>query len=151
MKIKGAKSAAVEAAFGLAGSKAAGSQQFLENGAWNKRLHPGFAAHDAFLCISFVDEGVPTAAKPLEGIFGFLKGYSSSPKIENIIEGLCQEWIHTSTAIKPYPGCRMTHNGNRSSSQVEEGEVMPDKVFASLFIASLLDDCRQTSAEQDPS
>jgi 2-methylcitrate dehydratase PrpD len=111
MKIRGADSAAIESAFGLAGSKAAGSQQFLENGAWNKRLHPGFAAHDAFMCIAFVDEGIITAAKPLEGIFGFLKGYSASPNIGNIAEGLGKEWIHTATAIKPYPGCRMTHGG----------------------------------------
>ncbi|KAJ9603716.1 hypothetical protein H2200_011902 [Cladophialophora chaetospira] len=111
MKIKGAKASAIEAAFGLAGSKAAGSQQFLENGGWNKRLHPGFAAHDAFLCIAFVEQGVITATKALEGIFGFLKGYSSSPKIEGLVEGLGREWIHITTAIKPYPGCRMTHTG----------------------------------------
>ncbi|KAI7224606.1 hypothetical protein KC330_g9256, partial [Hortaea werneckii] len=36
------------AAFGLAGSRAAGSMQYLANGAWNKRLHPGFAVHDAW-------------------------------------------------------------------------------------------------------
>jgi 2-methylcitrate dehydratase PrpD len=111
MKIKGANAAAVEAAFGLAGSKAAGSQQFLENGAWNKRLHPGFAAHDAFLCVALVEQGVITASKPLEGVFGFLKGYSSAPNIDNLVEGLGTEWIHLTTAIKPYPGCRMTHTG----------------------------------------
>lgn len=111
MKIRGADSAAIESAFGLAGSKAAGSQQFLENGAWNKRLHPGFAAHDAFMCIAFVEQGITTAAKPLEGIFGFLKGYSASPTMNNIVEGLGKNWIHTATAVKPYPGCRMTHGG----------------------------------------
>ncbi|KAI6877070.1 hypothetical protein KC318_g17932, partial [Hortaea werneckii] len=37
------------AAFGLAGSRAAGSMQYLANGAWNKRLHPGFAVHDAWV------------------------------------------------------------------------------------------------------
>ncbi|GAB1744521.1 hypothetical protein NU219Hw_g1792t1 [Hortaea werneckii] len=37
------------AAFGLAGSRAAGSMQYLANGAWNKRLHPGFAVHDAWM------------------------------------------------------------------------------------------------------
>lgn len=109
MKIRGASSQTVEATFGLAGSKAAGSQQFLENGGWNKRLHPGFAAHDALLCAAFVDQGIITASKPLEGIFGFLKGYSSAPRVDNIAEGLGKQWIHTTTAIKPYPGCRMTH------------------------------------------
>src|SRR5690242_7255349 len=34
----------VAAALGIAGSQAAGSMEFLANGAWTKRLHPGWAA-----------------------------------------------------------------------------------------------------------
>jgi 2-methylcitrate dehydratase PrpD len=45
-------------AFGIAISQAGGSMQFLENGAWNKRLHPGFAAHNAFLAVSFAEAGI---------------------------------------------------------------------------------------------
>ncbi|KAL6245732.1 hypothetical protein RBB50_007731 [Rhinocladiella similis] len=129
MKVKGANAAAIEAAFGLAGSKAAGSQQFLENGAWNKRLHPGFAAHDAFMCAAFVDQGVRTASKPLEGIFGFLKGYSASPKIDDMVLGLGTEWIHTETAIKPYPGCRMTHTGIDLAEKWRKEKATPIKTL----------------------
>lgn len=39
----------IEMAFGLAGSKAAGSMQYLDNGSWNKRLHPGFAVSECVL------------------------------------------------------------------------------------------------------
>ncbi|KAI7693460.1 hypothetical protein KC353_g18491, partial [Hortaea werneckii] len=46
------------AAFGLAGSRAAGSMQYLANGAWNKRLHPGFAVHDAWVCVGMARAGV---------------------------------------------------------------------------------------------
>ncbi|KAI7254716.1 hypothetical protein KC345_g11229, partial [Hortaea werneckii] len=46
------------AAFGLAGSRAAGSMQYLANGAWNKRLHPGFAVHDAWMCVEMARAGV---------------------------------------------------------------------------------------------
>ncbi|KEF58999.1 uncharacterized protein A1O9_03842 [Exophiala aquamarina CBS 119918] len=127
MKVKGASAAAIEAAFGFAGSKAAGSQQFLENGAWNKRLHPGFAAHDAFLCQAFVEQGVPTAKKSLEGIFGFLKGYSSSPEIGNMVDGLGVQWIHLKTAIKPYPGCRMTHTGIDLAEKWRKAKTVPIK------------------------
>ncbi|KAI7355323.1 hypothetical protein KC346_g12183, partial [Hortaea werneckii] len=45
-------------AFGLAGSRAAGSMQYLANGAWNKRLHPGFAVHDAWMCVGMARGGV---------------------------------------------------------------------------------------------
>lgn len=109
MKIRGVNSQAIQNAFGLAGSKAAGSQQYLENGAWNKRLHPGFSAHDAFMCIDLSEKGVSAATKPIEGVFGFLKGYSSTPTTDGMVDGLGKEWVHTATAIKPYPGCRMTH------------------------------------------
>ena len=119
-KIKGAKSAAVEAAFGLAGSKAASSLQFLENGAWNKRLHPGFAAHDAMMCIQLTEAGVIAAAKPFEGMFGFLKGYTTSPKMDGIVDGLGKEWIHLSTSMKPYPGYRMTHGSIDMASKWRE-------------------------------
>lgn len=91
MKIRGADSAAIESAFGLAVSKAAGLSQFLENGAWNKRLHPGFAANDAFLCAVFVDQGIITAAKLLKSIFKLLKSYSSSLIIENMVDSLDEE------------------------------------------------------------
>ena len=109
IKIKGSDSRTIEAALGLAGSKAASSVQFLDNAAWNKRLHPGFAVHDALICISLAEAGVIGAAKPIEGMSGFLKGYSATPKIEGIIDGLGKEWIHIATAIKPYPGYRFTH------------------------------------------
>ena len=32
-------------ALGIAGSQAAGSMEFLSDGAFTKRLHPGWAAH----------------------------------------------------------------------------------------------------------
>jgi 2-methylcitrate dehydratase PrpD len=38
----------VKMAFGIAGSKAAGSMPYLNIGCWSKRLHPGFAVYDAF-------------------------------------------------------------------------------------------------------
>lgn len=47
-----------ETALGVGISKAAGSMQYLQNGGWNKRLHPGFAAHDAYLCVAFAEAGV---------------------------------------------------------------------------------------------
>ncbi len=107
--IKGLSTEIIEAAFGLAGSKAAGSMQFLENGSWNKRLHPGFAAHDALLCIALAEAGVVGSAKPLEGKAGWFHSYSTKSNIGTVTEKLGVEWCFMSTALKPYPACRMTH------------------------------------------
>jgi len=101
----------IENAFGLAGSKAAGSMQYLENGSWNKRLHPGFAVHDAFMCLALAEAGAIGATKIFEGKFGFLHGYS--PKEDKdlvyLTADLGKRWTFLETALKPYPACRMTH------------------------------------------
>ncbi|OKL63947.1 hypothetical protein UA08_00679 [Talaromyces atroroseus] len=109
-KIKGLSSSVIETAFGLAGSKAAGSMQYLENGSWNKRLHPGFAIHDAWLCVELAEAGVVGATKILEGKFGFFNAYSPA-KVDyaKLLDGLGTEWAFLSTIWKPFPACRMTH------------------------------------------
>lgn len=98
-------------AFGLAGSKAAGSMQYLANGSWNKRLHPGFAVHDAFVCVALAEAGVLGAANIFEGPFGFLHAYS--PKTDKdlayLTSDLGERWEFLETSLKPFPACRMTH------------------------------------------
>jgi 2-methylaconitate cis-trans-isomerase PrpF/2-methylcitrate dehydratase PrpD len=109
--LKGLSAKTIEMAFGLAGSKAAGSMQYLDNGSWNKRLHPGFAAHDAFICVALAEAGVIGATKALEGKFGFLQAYSPKPNkdLNAIVSSLGSDWVFLASSLKPYPGCRMTH------------------------------------------
>lgn len=109
--LKGLSAEVIENAFGLAGSKAAGSMQYLENGSWNKRLHPGFAVHDAFLCVALAEAGVIGAAKIFEGTFGFLNGYSPKENKDLVFltSDLGKRWEFLQTSLKPFPACRMTH------------------------------------------
>jgi 2-methylcitrate dehydratase PrpD len=109
-KIKGLSAPQIENAFGLALSKAAGSMQFLDNGSWNKRLHPGFAVHDAFLVVALAEADVLGATRPIEGRYGILHSYSTTSTADKLLEGLGSEWIFASTAMKPFPACRMTHS-----------------------------------------
>jgi 2-methylcitrate dehydratase PrpD len=101
----------IEHAFGLAGSKAAGSMQYLDNGSWNKRLHPGFAVHDAFMCVSLAEAGVIGATRIIEGKMGFLQAYSPNPNVDlhRLVDGLGSEWMWLRSSLKPFPACRMTH------------------------------------------
>lgn len=113
-KLKHLDARTIEMAFGLAGSKAAGSMQFLATGAWNKRLHPGFAAHDAVICVALAEAGVLAAEQAIEGAFGLLQAYTPSErtpeKLLKLTDGLGNEWESAGTAIKPFPACRMTHS-----------------------------------------
>lgn len=83
--------------------------QYLENGSWNKRLPPRFAAHDAIVCVAFAEAGVLGTAKPIGGKFGFLHSYSGNPDMNGLLDDLGREWTFTSTALKPLPAYRMTH------------------------------------------
>lgn len=102
--------ATIESAFGIAASLAAGSMQYLDNGAWNKRLHPGFAGHNALMALAYAKAGVLSANEPIAGRFGLLTGYTNASKPSNLTEGLGQRWVAAETAIKPYPSCRLTHS-----------------------------------------
>lgn len=77
----------------------------------NKRLHPGFAVHDAFLCVSLAEAGVIGATRSIEGKNGFLKAYSPNENkdLNRLTKSLGHDWEWLGNALKPYPACRMTH------------------------------------------
>jgi 2-methylcitrate dehydratase PrpD len=98
-----------ESAFGLNGSQAAGSLQFLENGGWNKRAHPGLAAHSALVSTAYAAEAFQAASEPIEGVRGFLQGYSDDPDPAAATAGLGSEYELLNVGLKPYPCCRYMH------------------------------------------
>ncbi|HEX4564866.1 MAG TPA: MmgE/PrpD family protein [Solirubrobacteraceae bacterium] len=96
-------------AFGLAGSMACGSMEYLESGSWNKRLHAGLAASNALLAVELARAGVRGAAHALEGRSGVLHSYTDAPRPEALTDALGERWLLAETGIKPYPACRLAH------------------------------------------
>jgi 2-methylcitrate dehydratase PrpD len=93
-------------AFGIAGSMAAGSMEFLAEGAWTKRLHPGLAAQNGIQAAMLAAEGFRGPKKILEGRDGFLSGYSRKPRPELITEDLGESFEIMRTSVKPHSCCR---------------------------------------------
>jgi len=122
-----------ENAFGVNGSQVAGSLQFLENGAWNKRLHPGLAARRGVEATAFARSGFVGAADPIEGEFGFFAAYTSDP-VPAAFDRLRERDAVAETGLKPYPCCRYMHpaiDGLREiAEEVEAADV--DAVRVSL-------------------
>ena len=133
-RLRGLDAATLAHAFGLAASKAAGSMQYLENGAWNKRLHPGFAAHDALLVTELAAAGVVGAADAIEGRRGLLAGYTGAPHPDALTRGLGTEWVLLETAIKPYPSCRLTHAAIDAALAVRERVPAGDRPGATIRV-----------------
>jgi len=97
-------------ALGLNLSQSSGSQQFLENGAWTKRLHVGLAAHNAVYSLAFARRGFKGPSRPLEGRFGYFALYSQDGNnLEEAVAGLGHRFEVMATAVKPYPCCRYSH------------------------------------------
>lgn len=96
-------------AFGIALSQAAGSLQFLANGAWTKRFQVGWAAMAGLSAATLAREGFRGASEALEGKAGFLSAYAPSPEPARALRALGEEWELMNTAVKPYPSCRYGH------------------------------------------
>ncbi|KAI8628498.1 2-methylcitrate dehydratase [Xylariaceae sp. FL1651] len=146
-RIKGLSLDQVKNAFGLAASKAAGSMQFLDNGSWNKRLHPGFAVHDAFVAVALAEAGVVGATRPIEGKYGALHSFSATSTTSGLTDGLGSEWIFKETAIKPFPACRMTHSAIEVVSGVAKD--IAGKTLDRIIVA-LSPGCYQIVGPPDP-
>jgi 2-methylcitrate dehydratase PrpD len=93
-------------AVGIAGSMAAGSLEFLAEGTWTKRLHPGLAAQNGILAARLAAEGFRGPATILEGRDGFLNSYSRMPKLELVTRDLGKNFEIMHTSIKPHACCR---------------------------------------------
>ena len=121
-------------AFGIAGSKAAGSMQYLSNGSWNKRLHPGFAAHDALLSLGLAQAGVVGAEAALEGQYGLLAGYTNKPNPAALTDRLGTYWPSGETAMKPFPSCRLTHTATEATLLLRERATQRQRQNARLRV-----------------
>jgi 2-methylcitrate dehydratase PrpD len=93
-------------AVGIAGSMAAGSMEFLAEGAWTKRIHPGLAAQNGIQAALLAAEGFHGPMRILEGRDGFLHAYSRSPVPERLTAALGRSYEILHTAVKPHACCR---------------------------------------------
>lgn len=95
-------------ALGIAGSQAAGSMEFLTDGAWTKRLHPGWAAFSGIHAALLAQAGFVGPHTVIEGRDGFLKAYGVQPEPHRVGDGLGEDFQILHTAVKPHACCRYT-------------------------------------------
>ena len=100
----------IQNAMGLNVSQIAGSQQFLENGSWNKRFHTGLTPHNSILSLVMAQSGYLGATEPIEGKFGYFNLYADNEISDfSIFETYGSDFEVMNTAVKPYPCCRFSH------------------------------------------
>jgi 2-methylcitrate dehydratase PrpD len=112
-RILGLSADGIVAAQGIAASTASGVQVFLEEGAWTKRMHPGWAAVAGITAAVLAEKGFKAPTRPYEGRFGFFDTHIQHPPapidLNAELTSLGTFWELAETAIKPYPVCHFIH------------------------------------------
>lgn len=102
--VEGLDAATIASALGIAGSQASGSMEFLADGAWTKRLHPGWAATAGLHAAALAAAGFVAPTTIIEGRFGFLHAYSDDADVAAAAATDGYELARTS--VKPHACCR---------------------------------------------
>jgi len=128
-KMIGLKEEGITNAMGIAGSQAAGSMEYLAQGAWTKRFHAGWAAHSGMVAALIAKRGFRGPISIIEGRDGFLHAYSNGADATKVLEGIGSGFEILRTSVKPYACCRyMQPPIDALLKIIKENDLKPNQV-----------------------
>ncbi|MGE5164441.1 MAG: MmgE/PrpD family protein [Sphingobacteriales bacterium] len=98
-------------ALGIAASFAGGIIEYLAEGAWTKRLHPGWAAQSGIRAALLARGGFLGPRTVFEGVHGLFLGFAHTTQgdYDALTGGFGSKWVTETLAFKPYPCGTMAH------------------------------------------
>src|SRR5262249_51370618 len=98
-------------ALGIAGSMAGGIIEYLAEGAWTKRLHPGWAAQSGLRAALLGRAGFSGPRTVFEGTHGLFHGFAhtAAGDYAALTGDFGKRWVTETLAFKPYPCGTMIH------------------------------------------
>jgi 2-methylcitrate dehydratase PrpD len=98
-------------ALGIAGSMASGIIEYLAEGAWTKRMHPGWAAQAGYRAARMAQAGFTGPRTLFDGEHGFFHGFANSDGCDfgSMLDGAGTQWLCADIAFKPYACGTMAH------------------------------------------
>ena len=98
---------------GITLSMASGSLEWLEDGSWTKRMHPGWAGVVGITAATLAKRGFVGPRGAYDGRFGLfashLGKYFEQADLALATENLGRSWQINEVAVKPIPACHFTH------------------------------------------
>ena len=96
--------------FGICGSQSSGIIEYLADGTWTKRMHPGWAAHGGVIATLLAREGFRGPEKVFEGTHGFFQSFCGPTeyRFEKLLE-LGKIWETPRLTFKSYPHGSISH------------------------------------------
>jgi 2-methylcitrate dehydratase PrpD len=99
-------------ALGICGSQASGIIEYLADGSWTKRLHPGWAAHAGVTAALLARAGFTGPETVFEGEHGFYAAFAGGhepARLGALLESLGRAWEISNLTFKPYPCGSIAH------------------------------------------
>jgi 2-methylcitrate dehydratase PrpD len=99
-------------ALGICGSQASGIIEYLADGSWTKRLHPGWAAHAGVAAALLAQSGFTGPESVFEGDHGFYRAFAGGydeARLGGLVESLGKTWELEQLTFKPYPCGSIAH------------------------------------------
>src|SRR5881409_978526 len=93
-------------AFGICGSQTAGIIEYLADGTWTKRLHPGWSAHAGIIAALLDQSGFTGPESVFEGEHGFYRAFAGDvqpERLDELLASLGRVWELEQLTFKPYP------------------------------------------------
>jgi 2-methylcitrate dehydratase PrpD len=92
-------------ALGIAGSMASGIIEYLADGSWTKRMHPGWAAQSGLRAALLGRAGFNGPRTVFEGTHGLFNGFARTREgnYGALLDGFGERWLTETLAFKPYP------------------------------------------------
>src|ERR1700688_304059 len=92
-------------ALGIVGSMASGIIEYLAEGAWTKRLHPGWAAQSGIRAALLGRSGFIGPRTVFEGVHGLFHGFAHvrDGDYASLVGDFGNRWVLETLAFKPYP------------------------------------------------
>jgi len=114
-------------ALGIAGSMASGIIEYLAEGAWTKRMHPGWAAQAGYRAARMAQAGFTGPRTLFDGEHGFFHAFANSDgcDFDSMLEGAGKEWLASDIAFKPYACGTMAHPYIDCARKLVRGGVAP--------------------------
>jgi 2-methylcitrate dehydratase PrpD len=97
-------------ALGIAGSMASGIIEYLAEGTWTKRMHPGWAAQAGIRAADLARNGFIGPRTVFEGTHGFYYVFArtKAEAWDKLLDGFGKRWVIADLAFKPYACGTMT-------------------------------------------
>ena len=117
-------------ALGIAGSMASGIIEYLAEGAWTKRLHPGWAAQAGYRAARLAQAGFTGPRTLFDGEHGFFHAFANSDGCDftSMVDGAGHQWLCSDIAFKPYACGTMAHPYIDCARRLVSDGLNPDDV-----------------------